>query len=209
MAKKSLKSADNPTNTGDKFTGFYTLLTFVVSFVIIYSDVIYTISAHIPYYSNMLIDLIALLLWVAIMLTGLFKNISRRRWRRVISIVVAPIILVSVFWTFSSLGLTKDKFRFECTKGIYLREIPVNKSVSDSPQLMLWDWEQDMTWTEIYFEVLIYDDSDQITLPVNSRSAQWNEAAAQVKSPFKWILHNHTIYVNSLGGHFYLVTGIG
>jgi hypothetical protein len=60
------------------------------------------------------------LIWAAILIISLVVNGVKRRWRRTISIFLAPIIAGSFFVLLGRLGITTDLIRLELGKSSYL-----------------------------------------------------------------------------------------
>jgi hypothetical protein len=161
----------------------------------------------------LLVPIIALpaLVWAATMLIGLAVNAFKRRWRRVISILAAPIIALAFFSVLARLGLTDDRIRFELGKSDYQAQVDALPASDDGIRIKTWDWgETGGAGVPNFFWTLVYDDSDQIALPPSSWSAQWVEKTGQVGSSLYSVVHqaddkSHSVRVRHVVGHFYVV----
>jgi hypothetical protein len=162
----------------------------------------------------LLVPLLALaaLLWAVPMVIGLGVNAFKRRWRRLISIVAAPIIAWSFFSALGPLGVTTERIRFAWSKSSYLAEVSALPVSDDSIRLKTWNWgETGGVAVPNFFWTLVYDDSDQIALPPSSWSAEWVQKNGQVGSRLYSVVHNrrddkdYYVTVRRLDGHFYVV----
>lgn len=155
---------------------------------------------------------VAALVWLAPMIIGLGVNAFKRRWRRVISILVAPVIAWSFFSALGPLGVTTERVRLELWKSDHLAQVDALPTSDDGIRLKTWNWgETGGVAVPNFFWTLVYDDSDQIALPPSSWSVAWVEKTGQVGSPLYSIVHNrrdskdYYVSVRQLNGHFYLV----
>jgi hypothetical protein len=149
--------------------------------------------------------------WLAAMVIGLGLNAFKRRWRRVISIVAAPIVAGTFFLALEPLGVTTERIRLELWKSSCLREVDAAPASDDGTRLKTWNWGRtggpvgvNIFWT------LVYDDSDQVGLPSSSWSAEWVQKAGQAGSPlYPLVSHmrggKSDVSVRHLDGHFYVV----
>jgi hypothetical protein len=117
--------------------------------------------------------------WAATMVMSLGSNAVRRRWRRTLSIVAAPIITGLFFLLLGWLGITTELIRLELWKSSYLAQVDAIPATDDGPRLKVWDWGSvgGAAVPNVFWH-LVYDDSDQIRLPRSSRSAGWIFSAA-------------------------------
>ncbi|MGA3309837.1 MAG: hypothetical protein ABSD08_14655 [Xanthobacteraceae bacterium] len=144
---------------------------------------------------------LVLLLWVLSALAALFDaavQAQARKWRGFLSIIVFPLItlvaalnLGFVWRTGAELG---SYIHFYVMRPSYLREI--SKLPSDEPRLKLFYWR---SWLLKSTEV-VYDESDEITLPWDTQSEGWTKRAARTDAECR------VLGYFSMGGHFYIVT---
>jgi hypothetical protein len=150
--------------------------------------------------------------WLVTLPIGLAANTFKRRWRRVISIVIAPIIAGTFFLALEPFGVTTERIRLELWKSSYVADLDALPPSDDGIRLKTWNWgatggaaAANFLWT------LVYDDSDQIALPPSSWSAVWVEKTGQVGSRLYSVVHNrrdgvdYHVNVTHLDGHFYVV----
>jgi hypothetical protein len=150
--------------------------------------------------------------WIATLVIGLGVNAFKRRWRRVISIVVAPIIAWSFFWALESLGVTTERIRLTWSKSSYLAEVAALPATDDGIRLKTWHWgTTGGAAVPNFFWTLVYYDSDQVALPPSSWSAAWVQKTGQVGSPLYSFVNNrrdgkdYYVSVKHLDSHFYVV----
>jgi hypothetical protein len=194
----------------DAFTPWYTVLTGAF-FLLLWTD------QDLDRIFNLYILLVPILaicafIWLATLLTGLAVNAFKRRWRRVLSIAVAPIIAWSFFSALGPLGVTTQRIRLEWGKSDYLAEVGALPASDDGIRLKTWNWgSTGGVAVPNFFWTLVYDDSDQIVLPPSSWSAVWVRKTGQTGSPLYSVVHNrrdgkdYYVSVKRLDGHFYVV----
>jgi hypothetical protein len=144
---------------------------------------------------------------------ALIRNVALRRWRRVTSVLAAPVAACALFLVAGAAGVNSERIRFEIGKQYYLDEI-AKLAPCDEPRLKLFDWGQTGgagITTLIY--TLIYDESDEISLPAKERSAAWRERASQLcpgtpMCAIVWPLAEKSTAVRKIEGHFYLLTEV-
>ncbi|CAH2602465.1 conserved protein of unknown function [Rhodovastum atsumiense] len=135
------------------------------------------------------------------------------------SVFVSPFIAWSFFSLFGTIGITTDLIRLEVSKYFYDSEVAQMPATNTGIRLKIWDWGGiGGAGVPNDFYYLVYDDSDQIALPLASRSADWMvqaEEAAQ-NTGFYSVIHPESftrdtqaylknISVTKLDGHFFLV----
>jgi hypothetical protein len=151
------------------------------------------------------------------LVVALIVNAMRRRWRRAISVLAAPILAGSFFALLIHFRVTPDLIRFELWRSNYLSQAAALPATDDGPRLKVWSWGgtggAGVTNIE---KLLVYDDSDQIALPPSAWSPDWRGKAnlAAAGNSFASVLdpeifgghYQDHIGVRRLDGHFYLVT---
>jgi hypothetical protein len=161
----------------------------------------------------LLVPLLAIpaFVWLATMVIGLGVNAFKRRWRRVISIVLAPIVAGTFFLALEPLGVTTERIRLELWKSSYMAEVNALPTSDDGIRLKTWYWgSTGGVAVANFFWTLVYDESDQVALPPSSWSAEWVQKADQVGSPlYPLVSHMRAgksdVSVRHLNGHFYVV----
>ena len=142
---------------------------------------------------------------------ALIRNVALRRWRRVVSVAVAPLAAHLLFTAAAAAGVNSQRIRFELGRATCLDQI-AKLEPSGEPRLVLFDWGQTGgLGTTSWIETLVYDEADEISLPPQQRSTAWRERAGQLcpGTPMCAILWPHaakTIVVRKIEGHFYLMT---
>ena len=194
----------------DGYTAWYTAWTGAL-FLLVW------LSQDLDRIFNLYIALVPLLAipafaWLATMVIGLGVNAFRRRWRRVISIVVAPIIAGTFFLALEPLGVTTERIRLELWKSSYLLEVDALPAGDDRIRLKTWNWgKAGGPGAAYFFWTLVYDESDQIALPPSSWSAEWVQKTGQAGSPLYSIVQHmrggqgYDVSVRHLDAHFYVV----
>jgi hypothetical protein len=143
------------------------------------------------------------------LIVALVGNLVRRRWRRVASVILAPVAAFLLFELADAAGLNSARIRFEIGKEYYLDQI-AKLPQTGQPQFKLFDWggTGGAGVTNVFY-ALIYDESDEILLPPQERSAAWRDrvnkecrALCSILRPSSDISTN----VRKIVGHFYFVS---
>jgi hypothetical protein len=153
----------------------------------------------------------ALIVTVAV-LVGAIRASLRRRWRRLASIVAAPPLAWALLASLSHMGFGPDWVHLQLQKRTYLEQIARCECGPVGLRFKTFDWggtggvavaNTDYT--------LIYDESDEIALPADTRTAGWNRKAGSwarwQPGPVAGDAY-HSFDLRALRGHFYLVTEI-
>ena len=157
----------------------------------------------------------------ATLVVSLGVNLFKRRWRRSISIVMAPIVVGSFFLLLWRMGINTELIRLELWKSTYLAEVEAQADQGGGHRLKAWDWGAaggvgvpTFSWT------LVYDESDQIALGRSLWSAEWLRQADQAAkgNGFYSIIHPESfaadineydrhisISIRRIDGHFFVV----
>jgi hypothetical protein len=210
MSNISEQAHLDPTRKSDRYTPWYTVWTGAFFLLLWLSqDLDRIFNLYI-----MLVPMLAIpaLAWIAALIIGLGVNVFKRRWRRIISIVAAPIIAGSFFLALEPLGVTTQRVRLELWKSDYLAQIDALPASDDGIRLKTWNWgETGGVAVPNFFWTLVYDESDQIAVPPSSWSAEWVQKTGQVGSPLYSVVHNrrdgkdYYVSIRRLDGHFYVV----
>lgn len=175
------------TQKQDSYTPYYTL----------WSGAFYLSILYFTCADSGIIASLLLLCWTGCMLVWLCKNVYRKYWCRVSSIIAAPIIVTTLYSILMSTGLILYSYIRPC-----YRIVAEPKQVQERiPDLETWVLAESTVFLGGGdMNILVYDDSDQILLPSSSRSKEWNKKANEINllrliDRAKKITHD--------GGHFY------
>lgn len=165
---------------------------------------------------NLWLALVPLLFLPALAVTvfrivALVRNLWLRRWRRVASIIVAPVAVWLIFAGARGAGITPEWIRFEIEKRHHVEQVD-KLTRTDEPRLALFDWGQiggAGTANAIY--TLVFDEADEIVQGPERRSKAWQDRARRLcpGTPMCVLLDppaELSITVSKLDGHFYLMT---
>jgi hypothetical protein len=198
--------------TGDRFTISYAVWIGLLLLLIISShdlDRIFNLYAFlVPLL--MIPAIIISVVWIA----GLIKNLFLRRWKRAASIVAAPIIASAVLFGLALLGINPERIRLELGRPYYVSAIN-QLPQTGLPRFKIFKWgSTGGVAVANFIHTLIYDESDEIGLPPEQRSADWN-ARAYALCPGTVMCSilapeppRHSVQIKKIQGHFYSVTEI-
>ncbi|AYG70607.1 hypothetical protein [Rhizobium sp. CCGE531] len=151
----------------DAFKFSYILWAFLF---VLYVDVINGISFAYELYLE------GDLLWLGPTLVAFFawlffiaSNAIKVRWRRMLSVTVAPFLGALPVVAFAYLGVTPDRLRFEYHKSDFLKDVEDSAAAHGHPVLINWSWGEiagGFGGSTLGFD-LIYDETDQIASPAN------------------------------------------
>jgi hypothetical protein len=153
--------------------------------------------------------LAVLVLWTM----ALIRNVALRRWRRVISVLVAPVAACALFVVADAAGVNSERIRLEIGRQYYLDEI-AKLAQADEPRLKLFNWGQTGgAGVNSLIDTLVYDESDEIAMPAKERSAAWRDRAGKLcpgtpMCAMLWPLAAKSAIVKKIEGHFYLLTEV-
>ncbi|WP_246763683.1 hypothetical protein [Rhizobium bangladeshense] len=109
---------------------------------------------------------IGLIIWLATLIAvagSMCFNLALRRWRRVLSLLTAPLLLLFALHLLATAGMTPDSVRFALTRQAYLAEIERSDPPDSEPRLRTFVWDD--TFRAKTYSTLVYDESDEIALP--------------------------------------------
>src|SRR5271167_4852300 len=104
----------------DRFTWTYTLWTAVVALLVYCSEELDR-TFHLYLFLIPILGIPSLVVLIAL-IVSLGVNLVKGHWRRALSIVMAPVLVVSALVVTLKAGLNEDWVRFEIAKPYYLRE---------------------------------------------------------------------------------------
>lgn len=150
-------------------------------------------------------DLLLLLMWGAAAVVALgfaLWSAHRGRWHAAIATAMLPLSLVisllnlGALWQFS-MG-AGEAIHFRLARRSYLSEIAALPA-NERPRLAVFVLSED-GWLGISnLHLVVYDESDEVALPEERRSAAWKKRAA--RTPLQFGIG----YLRPLGDHFYIV----
>lgn len=176
----------SPEDSADRFTARH-LADWLVFCLIIY------ISSELDRLLGLWLLLIPLLTAPALIascsfVVGIVANLWKRRWKRLVSVIVAPVVTVGLLTASFHYGVDAGWVSFQLKRHIYLEMI--RSLPQSSAKYHEWSWGS--TGGDIGTNVtytLVYDETDKpLTQPKNER--RWQENAS----------------VQPYGHHFFLVT---
>jgi hypothetical protein len=144
---------------------------------------------------------------------ALIRNVTLRRWRRVISVLVAPVAAGALLVAADAAGVNPQRIRLELGRRRYVDEI-AKLTQTGEPSLKLFDWGQSGgAGVNSLIDTLVYDESDEIALPTKERSAAWRDRAGQLcpgtpMCALLWPNAERLTIVKKIDGHFYLLTEV-
>lgn len=191
----------------DRFTFIYALWAGALF-------LLYASSDYLDRIFNLYLLLVPLLflptLFVAVgLLASLIGNAVKRRWRRCVSVVAGSLVAVSVFLLAGYLGINLDRIRFEVTKSYYTKLTAQMPRERAEPLFTRFDWgSTGGAGVASIFHTLVFDESDEVALPLERRSDQWKQRAATQMPSILNADERHSIQVRKMDGHFYLITEV-
>ncbi|GIQ79015.1 hypothetical protein [Bradyrhizobium sp. RD5-C2] len=142
---------------------------------------------------------------------ALIRNLWLRRWRRVASILVAPVAAYLFFAGVRAVGVSPELIRFEIGKRDYIAQIEKLPETGE-PRLATFDWGQTGgAGVANFVHTLVFDESDEIARTPAQRSLAWRDRVNRLcpGTPLCSLLNppaGFSVAVKQLDGHFYLVT---
>ena len=144
---------------------------------------------------------------------ALIRNVTLRKWRRVISVLVAPVAASALLVAADAAGVNAQRIRLEIGRRRYVDEI-AKLTQSGEPSLKQFDWGQSGgAGVNSLIDTLVYDESDEISLPAKERSAAWRDRAGKLcpgtpMCAMLWPNAERLTIVKKIDGHFYLLTEV-
>lgn len=129
--------------------------------------------------------------------------LRRRAWRRSLSMLILPLTALAAFlnedFVVHATNQVGSDLQLLTTLPTYTPKIS-KLPADEGPRLGVFPW-RDLNGFGMYlgYELLVYDESDEIALPAQERSEGWNEKAAATD------LHCRLTGVDHAFGHFYFV----
>ncbi|MBX4869259.1 hypothetical protein HJA85_20120 [Rhizobium bangladeshense] len=191
-----------PEKRSDRFTWTYALLLLPL----LGQDWLYWIA---PQWDWWTVDLFVFLATLIAIAGSLCFNLALRRWRRVLSLLTAPLLLLFALYLLGTAGITSDNVRFTLTRQAYLAEIERSDPPGSEPRLRTFVWDD--TFRAKTYSTLVYDESDEIALPKGAQSAAWQQRLQKSCLENKKECVNldpgpdEVVGVRKIGEHFYIL----
>ncbi|OWO92535.1 hypothetical protein B5E41_22530 [Rhizobium esperanzae] len=191
-----------PEKRGDQFTWTYAL--WLLPFL--GQDWLYWLA---PQWDWWTVDLFVFLATLIAMAGSLCFNLVLRRWRRVLSLLITPLLLLVCLHLLAVAGITPDSVRFALTKQAYLAEIKRADLPGAEQRFRTFVWDD--TFRRKTYSTLVYDESDEIALPKGAQSAAWQQRlqtfCLEKKKECVTLYPgaDEFISVSKIGEHFYIL----
>ncbi|QND13546.1 hypothetical protein HB775_06390 [Rhizobium leguminosarum bv. trifolii] len=161
-----------------------------------------------PKWDWWIIGLITLALTVIAVAGSICINLARRRWWRVMSLLITPLPWLVIIYIGAATGITPDSVRFALNKQAYLAEIERTDVTTGEPRLRT--FALDSMFKTIISTTLVYDESDEIALPSGEQSAAWQQRTQKLCSEKKECVNLYPgsdwpFSVSKVGEHFFIV----
>jgi len=149
---------------------------------------------------------------------ALLINLATRRWMRVVSVLMGPLIGWFAVDAAVQAGFTPQYLHVALVRNSYLSE--VSSSQIEAGAFRVWKWgETGGPLTVRVFKLLVYDPSGEIALPPQERSAEWMRQAERsgaglkvglrsVVHPENLDLYRKYVWMQDYGGGLYIVTQV-
>jgi hypothetical protein len=139
-------------------------------------------------------------------------NLVRRHWRRLISQVTAPVLALALFAISGAIGVTPEHIRFAVNKRSYEADI-ARLPQTGEPRFHTFDWgSTGGAGVPNFFYTLVFDESDEMTLAPDRRSAAWRKRVVAHMCPETQQCslfgpeERKAVNVEKMADHFFLVT---
>jgi len=151
-------------------------------------------------FSPILVGPFAAYLFCALV-THFAESQPQRCWSVILGCVVAVgvFVLLDVCWH-SQLAIWKP---------MYASQLPLDRS---QPRFAAWRWQDTSGPLQSFIYTLVYDDSGEITLPLEARSPAWRvraeRASAALNRPWRYVFdpsQQVRVKVEDKGAHFYML----
>jgi hypothetical protein len=134
------------------------------------------------------------------------------RWRRLVSILLAPPSAFLLLIGMMKAGVTPYWIHLHFDKEDYISEAVHLPGLSGGAVFRVWDWgDTGGVATAVTTYTLVYDESEEIALPVNQRSFVWKHRAMASQNRITTGLQmdqadaSYVLDVVRVDGHFFVV----
>jgi hypothetical protein len=204
MADGQTEATPDAQSPRDQFTAWYFVLV-ISAFLLFW----YSAEYNLPLV--LLLLPIALIVTVVLLVQAILCCV-RRQGRRLASIAAAPFLAWAILASLNRMGFDLHWVHLQLQKVAYLEQIAQCDCGSDGLRFKTFDWggTGGLSSPNIFY-TLLYDESDEIALPADTRTAAWNKRVGSWAhwQPVRPTRDDyHSIDLRALEGHFYLVTEI-
>lgn len=193
--------------TADRFTATYFWLCLLCFLVV-------TFGHELDRIFNLWLLLVPLLLFplgllVLTLTSSIIWNAIRGRWRRAVSAAIAPFAAAIPLILCYQLGITPTWLRFQLSRTHLESEVALTSAANGALRLRAFAWgETGGAAVANIFQTLVFDESDEIGLPPEQRSAFWLERAKDQRQLYSILREQGDPTVQRLSRHWYVVTQI-
>jgi hypothetical protein len=153
--------------------------------------------------------LLPLGLLVLTLTSSIIWNAMRGRWRRAVSAAIAPFAAAIPLILCYQLGITPTWLRFQLSRTHFESEVALTSTANGVLRLRAFAWgETGGAAVANIFHTLVFDESDEIGLPPEQRSASWLERAKDQRQLYSILRGRGAPTVQRLSRHWYVVTQI-
>ena len=196
----------------DNFLARHTVLSFAPRFFAVCGsdlDDVYNF-----YLAIILIIVVPFIVLLPYLTCALILNVATRRWKRSLSVLIAPVIACSVFAMLIHADITLEKVRFTWKRSDYLSQVVQPRD--NSAAFAAWPWaETGGAGVVRIFKTLVYDPSGEIIMTPAQRSVEWMKKAklsVEMSSPQMYLVFHpektnskQSVTVTKIGRDFYVV----
>ena len=209
-----------PTGCCDRFSkaGVYTsfLLPLILVFSAFLDSLFRSLSGfiifgvlHVVFFILLLLFTLAFFLIACGFMIACLINLARTRWRRAMSLGLLPAIAVSiVIWALPLVVRIEWAAAFahySMFRPFYAAQVD-STPFGTEPRLIWFFWRDASALSDLTLEYLLYDESDEVSLPANKRSATFNDRAMETYRTANGMVFGPKIEnVGHIVGHYYAV----
>lgn len=191
----------------DRFTATYFYFYFICFVMIIFSH-----ELDLKFKIGLLLVLFLLPtlgLMFLIFASSIILNARRRHWRAAASASLAPLAAAAPLLLCFQLGVTPTWLHFQISRTAFERQIATMTTADGAPRLRAFEWD-DTGGVAVanMFRTLVFDESDEISLPPDRRSGDWLERAKGQSGLYSIVQVQGSPTVQSMGRHWYVVTQV-
>ena len=204
MADKG-RGSSGETAPADRFTATHFYLCLLCFLLVTFSHELDRIlNLWLLLVPLLLLPLGLLLLTLA---SSIIRNAMGGRWRRAVSAAIAPFAAAIPLILCYQLGITPTWLRFQLSRTHFENEVALTATTDGTPRLRAFAWgETGGAAVANIFHTLVFDESDEISLPLERRSASWLERAKDQRQLYSILREQGDPTVQRLSRHWYVVT---
>lgn len=136
---------------------------------------------------------------------ALVSHAAEARLQRCLSVILGCVVAVGVFALLNVCWHSQ----LAILKPLYALRLPSDRG---QPRFAAWRWQDTYGPLQSYIYTLVYDESDEVVLPLEARSPAWRvraeQASAALNRPWRYVFQppqQTRVTVEDKGGHFYMV----